>query len=187
MSATQATATRTEWQIDGAHANLEFAVRHLMISTVKGRFGDISGTVVTADSPEDADIRVTIGAASIDTRQPQRDEHLKSADFFDVARYPTLTFASRRTTAGPDGTLQVLGDLTIRGVTREILLSVTPEGTTRDPWGGERAGFSATGKLNRRDYGLTWNQVLETGGVAVGDEVKISIDLELVKAGASGR
>jgi len=184
MSSTQATPTRTAWQIDGAHTHVEFAVRHLMISTVKGRFADVSGTVVTGDDPADAEIRVTIGAASIDTRQEQRDAHLKSGDFFDADNHPTLTFASRRVDARPDGTLLVTGDLTIRGVTREVALAVTPEGTTRDPWGGERSGFTASARINRRDFGLTWNQALETGGVVVGDEVKITIDAELVKVNA---
>lgn len=183
MSTTQATAARTIWQLDAAHTNVEFAVKHLMISTVRGRFGDVSGTVVTGDEPADAQIRVTIGASSIDTRQEQRDAHLKSADFLDVEKHPALTFVSTRVAPRPDGSLEVAGDLTVRGVTREVVLSVTPEGVTRDPWGGERAGFSAALKLNRRDFGLTWNQALETGGVVVGDEVKITIDAELLKAG----
>jgi polyisoprenoid-binding protein YceI len=184
MSSSQTAPTRIAWQIDAAHTHVEFAVKHLMISTVKGRFGDVSGTVVTgSDGYADAEIRLTIGAASIDTRQEQRDAHLRSADFFDVETYPTLTFVSRRVTPRPDGSLQVAGDLTIRDTTREVVLVVTPEGTTRDPWGGERAGFSAAAKINRRDFGLTWNQALETGGVVVGEEVRITIDAELLKAG----
>src|SRR5262245_20693227 len=144
MSSIQATPTRTTWQLDAAHSHVEFAVKHLMISTVKGRFGDVSGTVVTGDDPSDAEIRITIGAASIDTRQEQRDAHLRSADFRDVEQFPTLTFVSRRVERRADGALGVTGDLTIRGVTREVVLSVTPEGATRDPWGGERAGYTAT-------------------------------------------
>jgi polyisoprenoid-binding protein YceI len=176
-----ATSTKTQWTLDAAHTNVEFAVRHLMISTVRGRFAEVEGTVVTSDDPTDAEIRVSIATGSIDTRQEQRDAHLRSADFFDAATFPAMTFASRGIVAQPDGTLSVVGDLTIRGVTKEITLAVTAEGRGRDPWGGERAGFSAKGKISRSDFGLTWNQALETGGVVVGDEVKISIDAELVK------
>lgn len=176
-----ATATKTQWTLDAAHTNVEFAVRHLMISTVRGRFAGVEGTVVTSDDLTDAEIRVNIATGSIDTRQEQRDAHLRSADFFDAATFPAMTFASRGIVAQPGGTLSVVGDLTVRGVTKEITLAVTPEGRGRDPWGGERAGFSAKGKISRSDFGLTWNQALETGGVVVGDEVKISIDAELVK------
>jgi polyisoprenoid-binding protein YceI len=172
---------RTTWKIDNTHSHVEFAVKHLMISTVKGRFADIQGTVVGPDDLSDASIDVAIGAATIDTRQEQRDAHLRSADFFDVERFPTITFKSRRTEVQPDG-VRVIGDLTIHGVTKEIALSVTPEGRGRDPWGGVRAGFSAKTTIDRRDFGLTWNQVLETGGLAVGTEIKISIDVELVRA-----
>jgi polyisoprenoid-binding protein YceI len=160
---------------------VEFAVKHLMIATVRGRFADVEGTVHAAEDFSDASIDVTIGAASIDTRQEQRDAHLRSADFFDVERFPTITFRSRRTDAGPGGVLRVTGDLTIHGITKEVGLDVVPHGRGRDPWGGERAGFSASTTINRQDYGLTWNQVLETGGIAVGTDVQIAIDVELVK------
>jgi polyisoprenoid-binding protein YceI len=172
---------QTRWTIDPAHSNVEFAVRHLMISTVRGRFADVQGTV-TLD-PVDlstAAVDVTIGAASIDTRMSQRDDHLRSADFFDVAQHPTLTFKSRRAAVQGDQ-VTLTGDLTIRGVTREVVLAVTAEGEQADPWGGTRRGFVATGKIKRSDFGLTWNQALEAGGVAVGDEVKITIDAQLVQ------
>jgi polyisoprenoid-binding protein YceI len=172
---------RTEWAIDATHSNVEFSVRHLMIATVKGRFADVKGTVVTDEAdPTQTEIAVTIDAASIDTRMPQRDEHLRSADFFDVATFPTLTFTSRKVERAGDE-LKVVGDLTIRGITRQVVLDVTSHGRQVDPWGGQRAGFEATGRIKRSDFGLTWNQALETGGVVVGDDVKLSIDVELVK------
>lgn len=172
---------RTQWVIDATHSNVEFSVRHLMIATVKGRFAGVNGTVVTDESdPTKTEVDVTIDAASIDTRMPQRDEHLRSADFFDVAAFPTLTFKSRKVVGAGDE-LKVVGDLTIRGVTREVVLDVTSNGRQTDPWGGQRAGFEATGRIKRSDFGLTWNQALETGGVVVGDDVKLSIDVELVK------
>jgi polyisoprenoid-binding protein YceI len=169
------------WQVDPSHSHVEFGVRHLMISTVKGRFGDVAGTVdVDPADLAKTKIDVLINAASIDTREAQRDGHLRSADFFDVERFPTLRFQSTRV-GGDAGNLRVTGNLTIRGVTREVTLAVTPEGHGRDPWGGERAGFSATTKISRGDFGLNWNQVLEAGGVLVGDEIKISIEVELLK------
>ena len=176
---------RNTWTIDPAHTSVEFAVRHLMISTVKGRFGDVKGTVeLDLDNPAAARVDVTIGATSIDTRNGDRDAHLRSADFFDVEKFPELRYVSRKVEVLPDGTFRVVGDLTIRGVTREVPLTATLEGTGADPWGGHRAGFSATGKVNRTDYGLLWNKVLEAGGVTVGEEVKLSIEAELVQAAA---
>ena len=172
----------TTWSIDPAHSHVEFAVRHLMISTVKGRFTDVSGVVRTHDGdPAQGEVDITIGVASIDTREAQRDAHLRSADFFDVEHVPTMTFKSRRIEGDAGDRFTLAGDLTIRGVTRPVVLAVTAEGRGKDPWGGERAGFSATTKIKRSDFGLTWNQLLETGGVAVSDDVKISIDVELVK------
>jgi polyisoprenoid-binding protein YceI len=180
-----ATSTRTPWKIDPAHSHIEFAVRHLMISTVKGRFGSVEGTVVMDEAdPATAEVDVTIDVASIDTREPQRDGHLKSADFFDAEKYPTIHFKSTRITDVSGDTFKVIGDLTMHGVTRAVTLDVTSEGRGKDPWGGDRAGFSAKGKIKRSDFGLTWNQILETGGLAVSDEVRISLDLELVKASA---
>jgi polyisoprenoid-binding protein YceI len=183
IATTTATSTVTTWKIDPSHSHLEFAVRHLMISTVKGRFGVVEGTVRTDDAdPAKADVSVTIDAASIDTREAQRDAHLKSPDFFDVATFPTLTFTGGRVTGAPGDRFQLTGDLTIHGVTRDVTLDVTVEGRGKDPWGGERAGYSAQTKIKRSDFGLTWNQLLEAGGFAVGDEVKITLDVELVKS-----
>jgi polyisoprenoid-binding protein YceI len=177
---TQAQALTT-WKIDPAHSAVEFAVKHMMITTVKGRFADVSGTAeLDVDDPAAGRADITIAAASIDTRDPQRDAHLRSADFFDVERYPTLTFRSTRI-KGTAKQFTLTGDLTIHGVTRPVTLDVTFEGGGKDPWGGERVGYNATGKINRKDFGLTWNAALETGGLLVGDDVKITLDLELIK------
>ena len=172
----------TSWRIDPTHSHVEFAVRHLMISTVKGRFTDIKGTVKSGDTdPAKGEVDVNIAVASIDTREAQRDAHLRSADFFDAEKFPAITFKSRRIQGVKGDTFELVGDLTIRGVTREVVLDVTSEGRVKDPWGAERAGFTATTKIKRSEFGLTWNQALETGGVLVGDDVKISIDAELVR------
>jgi polyisoprenoid-binding protein YceI len=185
MTATQ-TATpskTTTWQVDPAHTHVEFAVKHLMISTVRGRFSDVAGTVIVAgDDFSRAQIEATVDVAGIDTHEPQRDGHLKSPDFFDVEKYPTMTFRSRNVeqTSLDANQFRLVGDLTLHGVTKEVHLDATLEGLTKDPYGNNRAGFSATGKINRKDFGLGWNQLLETGGVVVGDEVKISIDAEIV-------
>jgi len=178
------TAVRT-WTIDPTHATVEFAVRHLMISTVKGRFSDVSGVITTDESdPALTSLDVTIAAGSLDTRQADRDTHLRSADFLDVERFPTIRFEGRRLDGDLGTSFRVVGDLTIHGVTREVTLAVTSEGRGRDPFGpGERAGFSATTTIDRRDFGLTWNMALEAGGVAVGHDIKISIDVEVVSSG----
>jgi polyisoprenoid-binding protein YceI len=173
----------TTWTIDPAHTSVEFSVRHLMITSVKGRFADVSGTVKADDGDfATGEVEIAIHAASIDTREAQRDAHLRSADFFDVERFPHITFRSTRTEDVNGSAFTLVGDLTIRGVSREVALEVTSEGRAKDPWGGERAGFTAQTRIKRSEYGLTWNQVLEAGGVAVGDEIKIRIDAELVKA-----
>ena len=172
------TATPTAWELDVAHSNVEFAVKHMMISTVKGRFGDVTGTVEIPDAGQPR-VEVTINVASIDTRQEQRDAHLRSADFFDVEKYPELRFVSTRVQRTDDG-YKLTGDLTIRGVTKPVTLTVTDEGTGIDPWGNSKSAFSATGKINRADFGLTWNAALETGGVLVSEEVKLSFDVQLV-------
>jgi polyisoprenoid-binding protein YceI len=175
----------TAWSVDPTHTNVEFSVRHLMIATVKGRFADVSGTVTTDDAdPRNGSVDITIGVSSVDTREERRDAHLRSADFFDAEKFPAMTFRSTRIEPGSDGALTLIGELTIRGVTKEVALAVASEGRAKDPWGGERAGFTATGKVKRGDFGLTWNQALETGGVVVGDEVKISLDVELLRQGA---
>jgi polyisoprenoid-binding protein YceI len=182
--ATTSAPTLTTWKIDPAHSHAEFAIRHLMISTVKGRFGAVNGTVVTDESDlARSKVEVTIDVNTIDTHEPQRDAHLKSPDFFDAEKHPTIDFRSTRISdvASDNSEFKVIGDLTIHGVTREITLHVTSEGRGKDPWGGERAGFSAQTKIKRSEFGLTWNQVLEAGGFVVGDDVKITVDVELVK------
>lgn len=181
-TAVETTRTLTTWTVDPAHSHVEFAVRHLMISTVRGRFGLVHGTVRTNEAdPATGEADIEIDADSIDTRESQRDAHLKSADFFDVEKYPKLTFKGSRITDVKGDSFKLTGDLTIHGVTRPVTLDVTSEGRGSDPWGGQRAGFSATTKIKRSEFGLTWNQLLETGGFAVGDEIKISLDVELVK------
>lgn len=173
----------TTWQVDPTHSHAEFAVRHLMISTVKGRFAEVTGTLIGDDTdPESASIELTIPVAGIDTRENQRDAHLRSADFFEAETYPAIRFRSTRITGAGAGTFTVTGDLTIRDVTKPITLTVESGGRGKDPWGGERIGFSTSTKINRKDFGLHWNLALETGGVVVGDEVKISVELELIKA-----
>jgi polyisoprenoid-binding protein YceI len=170
------------WTIDPAHSHVEFAVRHMMISTVKGRFGGVAGTVRTDETnPANAQVEVEIDAATIDTRESQRDAHLKSADFFDVEKFPKLIFRSKRITDVSGDSFKLVGDLAMHGVTREVTLDVASEGRGTDPWGNERAGFTAAGKLKRSEFGLTWNQALETGGLLVGDDIKVAIDVELVK------
>ncbi len=182
MSTAATTATRTTWNIDASHSQVEFAVKHMMIATVRGRFADVKGTVVTDDSDlAKAEVDVVIDVNSIDTREAKRDAHLKSPDFFDAETFPLITFKSTRVTGAGGDQFKLVGDLTIHGVTREVALDVTSEGRAKDPWGGERAGYSAQTRVNRKDFGLTWNQALETGGLIVGDEIKISLDLELVK------
>jgi len=171
--------TATTWQLDAAHSNIEFAVKHLMIATVKGRFGDVTGTLKgNFDEPGRFALDVSVATESIDTRQSQRDAHLRSADFFDAEQWPTIRFVGKRVQGDVNGEFTLIGDLSIRDVTREVSLQVTNEGAVTDPWGNSRIGFSARGKIDRRDFGLTWNQALEPGGFVVGDDVKISVDAE---------
>jgi polyisoprenoid-binding protein YceI len=171
------------WEIDPAHASVEFRVRHLMVTWVKGTFPDVAGTVDIDESDlSKSQVNVTLGTASIDTNNAKRDEHLRSGDFFDTASYPTMTFVSKKIVAEGGLLRQVIGDLTIRGTTREVTLSVgelTP--AVKDPWGNTRRGATATAEINRKDFGLTWNKAMETGGVVVGDEVKITLDVELIR------
>lgn len=182
MSIAESTTTTT-WTIDPAHTTVEFSLKHLMISTVRGHFGAVSGTILLdEENPEASSVTAEIDATSIDTRQEQRDAHLRSPDFFGVETYPTLRFRSTRVESLGGGRYNVYGDLTIRDVTREVVLETTDEGRGGDPWGGERAGFSATTRIDRRDFGLTWNQALETGGVLVGNDIKISLEVQAVKA-----
>lgn len=170
------------WQLDSAHTSAQFAVRHLMIATVKGSFTDITGTVVYDRlAPGRVDIDVKIPVASIRTNDEKRDAHLTSADFFDAENHPWITFKGKRIQGDLTKQFRLIGDLTIRGVTREVVLEATNEGSGTDPWGNERMGFSATAKVNRQDFGLKWNVALETGGFLVGDDVKITIDAEIMR------
>lgn len=171
------------WEIDPVHSNVEFKVRHLMISNVKGEFGKVSGTVVLDDRDvRKSRVEVTIDASSISTGDAKRDAHLKSPDFLDIAKYPTLTFKSKTVIPAGQGKLKLVGDLTIHGVTHEATLDVEgPSAEVKDPWGNLKVGTSATAKINRKDFGLTWNAAIESGGVVVGDEVAINLDIQFVK------
>ena len=177
----------TTWKIDPSHSTLEFSARHMMITTVKGSFSDFKGSLTLDDGdPGRSLAEVAIQAASIDTRTEQRDQHLRSGDFLDVENHPTITFRSTRIQGDPasPGTAFTLeGNLTIRGTTKPVTLDVTYEGEGKDPWGGTRRSFGAKGKIDRREFGLTWNQALEAGGVLVSNEIKIEIDLQLVREG----
>jgi polyisoprenoid-binding protein YceI len=182
-TATPQTATTT-WNIDPVHSVAEFKVKHMMISNVKGQFTRVKG-VLNLDETDVTNSRVeaSIDAASINTRDEQRDAHLKSADFFDAEKFPALSFRSTRITRVADGELAVAGDLTIHGVTRSVVFNVEgPTAAAKDPWGNIRRGLSAMAKINRKDFGLTWNSALETGGLLVGDEITITLDLQFVKA-----
>jgi polyisoprenoid-binding protein YceI len=176
-------ATST-WSIDPVHSVAEFKVKHMMISNVKGQFTALTGTMVLDEaSPTNSRVEASIDAASINTRDAQRDAHLKSADFFDVEKFPSLTFKSTHVSRTADGDLSVAGELTIHGVSREVVFAVEgPTPPAKDPWGNTRVGLSATMKINRKDFGLTWNAALETGGILVGDEVTVTLDVEFVKA-----
>lgn len=172
-----------QWTIDPGHSLVEFSVRHLMITSVKGHFGKVEGSF-TGD-PADmtgATVEATIDASSIDTRDEKRDEHLRSADFFEVEKYPQLTFKSTEVKKTGDDKYELTGDLTIRDTTRPVALQAEFTGRATDPWGNEKVGFQATGSINRKDFGLTWNAPLEAGGVLVGDEVKISLEIQAMKA-----
>jgi polyisoprenoid-binding protein YceI len=172
------------WNIDPVHSVAEFKVRHMMISNVKGQFTNLKGTVALNEADiTDSQVNAEIDATSINTREPQRDAHLKSADFFDVEKFPALSFKSTRIRRAGDAELSVVGELSIHGVTREVVFDVEgPTAPGKDPWGNTRIGLYATTKINRKDFGLTWNAALETGGILVGDEVTISLDVQFVKA-----
>ena len=187
MSSAPSTATPradvTNWEIDASHSSVHFSVRHMMVSNVRGEFTRVSGKVHV--DPRDvtrSTVEAVIDATSISTRDEKRDEHLRSADFLDVANYPTIEFKSTRITRESDGSLRLAGNLTIHGVTREVVLDVEDTGTElQDPWGNTKRGASATTKLNRKDFGMQWNVALETGGILVGDGLKVEIDVELLK------
>lgn len=179
--------TTQRWNIDTSHSGVSFAVRHMVIAKVRGTFGRWQGVVdFDEQDPGASRVSVTIDAASIDTRESKRDEHLRSADFFDVATYPNLTFESTRVDKVDDG-YRVTGDLTIHGVTREVALDAEYLGSGVDPWGNRRIAFQAKTTINRKDFGLNWNQVLEAGGVLVGEKIEISLDVQAVVAQASAQ
>lgn len=172
------------WNIDPDHSNIGFKVRHLMVSNVRGSFERHTGVVDINDKDiTKSRVEVTIDTASINTNVQKRDEHLRSADFFDVAKYPTMTFVSKKVVKAGKEKLNVTGDLTLHGVTRQVVLNVEGvTGESKDPWGNIRRGATATTTINRKDFGLVWNKALETGGVAVGDEIAITLEIEMIKA-----
>lgn len=184
MSSTQ-TSTITTWNIDPAHSEVGFAVKHMMITTVKGWFEDVKGTItINEEDPSKSSVEVTIGAATINTRVKDRDAHLRSADFLEVEKYPEITFRSKRVegfTEMPGQSFKVIGDLTLHGVTKEVVLDAVYEGRG-SALGSERASFSATTTIDRRDFGLQWNQALEAGGVLVSNDVQISIAVQATRA-----
>lgn len=176
-------AQPADWQIDTAHSATQFSVRHMMVSTVRGHFGKTSGVVkLDPQNPTQAQVDVTVDVSSIDTREPKRDAHLKSADFLDAQQFPTMTFKSRKIEAAGAGRLRMVGDLLMRGVTREVTFDVEgPVPVIKDARGIERTGATATAKISRKDFGMTWNRVIEAGGVTVSDEVAVTIDVELIR------
>ncbi|MEM0158574.1 MAG: YceI family protein [Thermoplasmataceae archaeon] len=172
---------KTRWVFDKSHSSAEFSVRHMMISNVNGRFNEMDGFITgTPEDLEHAYAEVVIKAASVDTRDPQRDGHLKSPDFFDVNKYPEIRFVSKRIKKLSKDQYSIVGDLTIRGVTKEVELKGTFEGSLKDPWGKTRMGITVEGQIDREDWGLKWNTILETGGVLVGNKVKITVHVEAV-------
>jgi polyisoprenoid-binding protein YceI len=173
---------KATWVVDPSHTTVEFSIKHMMIANVKGRFGGVEGTLVadTADLTTAA-IDVAVDVASVDTRDAQRDAHLRSADFFDVEQFPKMTFKSYRIERSGENEYRLIGDLSIHGVTKSVAWNLTFEGQGKDPWGNEKAGFTAETKISRKDFGLVWNAALETGGVLVGDDVKISVAVEAAR------
>jgi polyisoprenoid-binding protein YceI len=180
-------AATSNWQIDPQHSSAQFAVRHMAISTVRGAFSKVSGTLMLDDKDiTKSSVEVSIEVSAVDTREPDRDKDLRSERFFDVAHYPTMTFKSKRVEQIAPGKLKVTGDLTIRGTTKEVVLDVDgPTAPVKDPWGNQRLAAMATTKINRQDYGVKWNATLDNGGVVVGDDVNITIDVELIQRAAS--
>lgn len=176
----------TLWNIDHSHSAVSFTVRHMMVSKVRGAFTKWTGELALDDSDlTRSTVNVTIDASSVFTDEPKRDAHLRSADFFDVENFPALTFKSTKVERTGDDTLAVTGELTIRDVTRTVVLAVTDNGRVKDPWGAQRAGFSAYLTLSRKEFGLTWNAVLEAGGVAVSDKVEIALEIEALAPAAT--
>ncbi len=170
------------WQIDPAHTHILFTARHMMVSKVRGLFEKFHGTVLLDEAhPENTSVEIAIETASINTRDAQRDAHLRSADFFNAEVYPVMTFKSKRVERTGENSARLIGDLTIRDVTREVALNVEFNGFNKNPWGKTIAGFDASARINRKDWGLVWNVALETGGVLVSEEIDLSIELELIK------
>ena len=168
------------WTVDPAHSSVEFRVKHMMISTVRGRFGEFDGTIEAAPDYHESKVRGTVKTASIDTNEPRRDDHLRSADFFDAENHPVIGFGRRRSSTARRGDYRVTGDLSMHGETRPVSFEVTVHGVTRDPQGNDRVGLEVRGTLSRGEFGLRWQQALETGGVVVGDEVRVSADISAV-------
>jgi len=177
-----ASAGTTTYQIDPRHSSAGFGITHLMISTVRGEFRGVTGTVVVDDANvANSSVNVNIDATSLDTREPDRDKHLKSDAFFDVAKYPTMIFKSNKVEKNADGSLKITGDLTIRGVTKSVVLAASaPKPAIKDPWGLQRTAASASTRINRQDFGVSWNQKMDGGGVIVGDDVTITLDVEMI-------
>ena len=176
-------AMASSWTIDPDHSNIQFKIRHLMITDVKGTFGKVKGVIrIDEKDMSLSAVEVTIEIDSINTGVAKRDEHLKSNEFFDAARFPTMTFVSRKVTQSGKGQMKILGDLTIRGISREVVLEVEgPTNEIKDPWGNSRRGASATTKINRTDFGLTWNKSMESGGMMIDDTVFINLEIEMIK------
>lgn len=183
VAAVSSFADAPAYQIDSAHSSASFSIKHLMVTNVRGQFSKVTGTVkYDRQNPASSFVDATIDVSTIGTQEEKRDAHLKSADFFDTARFPTMRFVSKRVMPAGPGKLKLLGDLTIHGVTRQVTLDVDgPAPEMKDPWGMARTGASATTRISRKDFGLTWNKALETGGVVVGDEVLIAVDVALVR------
>jgi polyisoprenoid-binding protein YceI len=182
MTATATVPQTTTWQLDPSHSSVEFSVKHLMIASVKGSFGKFEASLSGDDNDlSRGQVTVKIDTSSIDTGNEQRDGHLRSGDFFDAEKYPAITFVAKRIVGDAFGEFKLVGDLTIRDVTREITLDATFEGRAKDPWGNSRLGYTATGKIRRTDFGLNWNQALEAGGVLVSEDVKIAVEAQFVK------
>ena len=187
MTQTATRAALSTWRLDPAHSSIEFSVKHMMMTTVRGRFKEFQGTLsADEEHPQGCCVDVEIKAASIDTGVPDRDAHLRAAEFFDVERYPEIVFRSRRADgkfAREGDRFRITGDLTIHGVTRPVILQVDPPSAeAKDLWGNRRMGASATTRIRRSDFGLAWNQALETGGILVGDELKLALDVSLIRA-----
>jgi polyisoprenoid-binding protein YceI len=180
---TASPATVTTWNIDPAHSVVEFKVKHMMISNVKGSFRGLKGVLVLDEAnPERSTVSATVNIDTLTTGDEQRDGHLKSADFFDASKYPEMTFQSTAVKRSGEGEYKVTGDLTIHGVTKQVMFAVEgPSAPGKDPWGNTRIGLSATTRINRKDYGLTWNSALETGGVLVGEDIALALDVQFIR------